>query len=111
LILGMAILGFSGAGAALIVGSALTTGWWQAFQLAVGVSLLFVGTVELGILGLLHHVLGGDEANPEDRSGVSRVTIDRGAASITFGASSLTASQVAAIIAVLDGPDESEVPH
>jgi hypothetical protein len=95
LILGSAIFGFSCVGAGLIVGSALTTGWWQAFQLAIGVSLLVVGTVELGILGLLHRVLKGDKTGPQ-------ITINRGDASVTLRASELSASQVAAFIAALD---------
>lgn len=109
LILGSAILGFSCLGLGLIVGSALTTGWWQALQLAIGVSLLFVGTVELGILGLIRHVLGEDEADPQDRSSGQKLTLNKGAASITFRASNLTASQIAAISAVLDSTDESTV--
>ena len=39
-----------------------------------------------------------------------QVTINRGSASITFGAFNLSASQIAAIFAVLDGADESKVP-
>jgi hypothetical protein len=113
LILGAAILGFSGAGVGLLIGSYLTTGWWQALQLAVGTSLLFVGTVELGILGLLRRVLGEDGADGKDRAdGQARSDIQaslRMGASDTISLTHLTASQIAAVFNALANTDDSKV--
>ena len=53
----IAILGFVGAGLGTIIGSAATTGWSQAVLINIGTSLLIVGTVELGVLGVLRNVL------------------------------------------------------
>jgi len=55
--LGAAILGFSGAGLGMIIWSHAVTGWWQAALLGFGTSLLIVGTVELGVLGVLNKIL------------------------------------------------------
>jgi hypothetical protein len=53
-ILGGAIVGFSVGGLGMIIGSSALTGWWQAALLGLGTSLLLVGTVELGIIGLIN---------------------------------------------------------
>jgi hypothetical protein len=55
--LGAAILGFSAAGLGMIIWSHAVTGWWQAALLGFGTSLLIVGTVELGVLGVLNKIL------------------------------------------------------
>jgi hypothetical protein len=60
LILASAILGFSGAGIGMIIGSRSVTGWWQAALLGFGTSLLIVGTVQLGILGVVKKLLEPD---------------------------------------------------
>ena len=108
-ILGSAILGFSVVGVGLIVGSALTTGWWQAFQLAIGTSLLIVGTVELGILGLLRHVLGEDESGQQDGSNKRKITISSGDFSATFSVDSLNDSRISAVIKAFMDPDISKL--
>ena len=55
--LGAAIVGFSAAGLGMIIWSHAVTGWWQAALLGFGTSLLIVGTVELGVLGVLNKML------------------------------------------------------
>jgi hypothetical protein len=64
-VLGGSILGFSGAGAGLIIGSYFVPGWWQAFLLALGTILLIVGTVEVGILGVLRKIIEPDEESSQ----------------------------------------------
>jgi hypothetical protein len=63
-ILAAAIAVFTISGTGMIVGSAFVTAWPQSFLLGLGISLLMVGTVELGLLGALRHVL---EAKPMAR--------------------------------------------
>ena len=60
LVLGAAILGFSVIGLAMIIGSHAVTGWNQAALLGFGTSLIIVGTVELGILGVLNKIIDPD---------------------------------------------------
>jgi len=60
LVLGAAILGFSVSGVAMIIGSHTVTGWNQAALLGFGTSLIIVGTVELGILGVLNKIIDPD---------------------------------------------------
>jgi len=69
-VLGIAIASFSLTGITLIVLSALVVGWWQAFLLGLGTSLLLTGTVEIGILSVLNHLLHGGE--PERSQPVAR---------------------------------------
>ncbi len=60
IVLGAAIFGFSAGGLAMIIGSRTVTGWNQVALLGFGTSLLIVGTVELGILGVLHKIIDPD---------------------------------------------------
>jgi len=64
-VLGAAIAGFSATGLGLIIGSYLVAGWWQPALLGFGTSLLIVGTVELGILGVLKKIIEPDEGPSE----------------------------------------------
>ena len=64
LVLGSAILGFSVVGLAMIIASRAVTGWWQLALLGFGTSLLIVGTVELGILGVLKKIIEPDDRTP-----------------------------------------------
>jgi hypothetical protein len=57
IVLGAAIVGFSGGGLAMVIGSRAVTGWNQAALLGFGTSLLIVGTVELGVLGVLNRII------------------------------------------------------
>jgi hypothetical protein len=61
-ILGAAIILFSVLGIALIIWSSLVTGWAQAALLGFGTSLLIVGIVELGILGVLNRIIDPDRS-------------------------------------------------
>jgi hypothetical protein len=60
IVLGAAIFGFSVSGLAMIIGSRVVTGWNQVALLGFGTSLLIVGTVELGIIGVLHKIIEPD---------------------------------------------------
>jgi hypothetical protein len=64
--LGAAIVGFSGAGLGMIIWSHAVTGWWQTALLGFGTSLLIVGTIELGVLGVLNKIL--EPKNPAVRT-------------------------------------------
>ena len=44
----------------MVIGSRAVTGWNQAALLGFGTSLLIVGTVELGILGVLNKIIDPD---------------------------------------------------
>ena len=44
----------------MIIGSRAVTGWNQAALLGFGASLLIVGTVELGVLGVLNKIIDPD---------------------------------------------------
>jgi hypothetical protein len=63
IVLGAAIFGFSVGGLAMIIGSRTVTGWNQIALLGFGTSLLIVGTVELGILGVLHKIIDPDRTD------------------------------------------------
>jgi hypothetical protein len=93
--LGGAILGFSLCGLAMIIGSHAVVGWWQIALLGFGTSLLFVGTVQLGIVGVIDKLTKHDGDN-----NVLRVSIPETA----------TSGQVAALLrqlaAGLDGGGE-----
>jgi hypothetical protein len=60
IVLGSAIFGFSASGLAMVIGSRAVTGWNQAALLGFGTSLLIVGTVELGVLGVLNKIIDPD---------------------------------------------------
>jgi hypothetical protein len=47
----------------MIIGSRSVTGWNQLALLGFGTSLLIVGTVELGILGVLHKIIDPDRTD------------------------------------------------
>ena len=59
-VLGAAIFVFSASGLTMVIGSRAVTGWNQAALLGFGTSLLIVGTVELGILGVLNKIIDPD---------------------------------------------------
>ena len=63
LALGAAIFGFSASGLAMVTLSRIVTGWNQTALLGFGTSLLIVGTVELGILGVLKKIIDPDETS------------------------------------------------
>jgi hypothetical protein len=63
IVLGTAIFAFTGIGLAMIIGSHAVTGWNQAALLGFGTSLLIVGTVELGILGVLKNIIDPDHTS------------------------------------------------
>jgi hypothetical protein len=65
IVLGCAILVFSGCGLGMIIGSHAVTGWWQSALLGFGTSLLIVGTVELGILGVIKKLVETGDDKPE----------------------------------------------
>jgi hypothetical protein len=53
----------------LVLSGVLFSGWWESFFQGVGVSLLFVGVVNLGILGALRGLIEGpsrDTLSPEE---------------------------------------------
>jgi hypothetical protein len=60
IVLGAAIFGFSASGLAMIIWSHTVTGWNQIALLGFGTSFLIVGTVELGILGVLKQIIEPD---------------------------------------------------
>jgi hypothetical protein len=60
LVLGTAIFVFSASGLAMVIGSRAVTGWSQAALLGFGTSFLIVGTVELGVLGVLNKIIDPD---------------------------------------------------
>lgn len=62
IVLGVAIFGFSVSGLAMVIGSRAVTGWNQTALLGFGTSFLVVGTVELGILGVLNKIIDPDHA-------------------------------------------------
>ncbi|WOT34245.1 hypothetical protein [Streptomyces coeruleorubidus] len=65
ILLGALILGFLGSGILALVISSSTTGWWQDFLLSAGVNLIFVGVVDLLVLGVLRNLIeGGRPASP-----------------------------------------------
>jgi len=59
-VLGAAILGLTGSGLGLIIGSHAVTGWWQSALLGFGTGLILAGTLELGIIGLVNRILEPD---------------------------------------------------
>jgi hypothetical protein len=61
--LGAAIILFSASGLVMILWSHRVTGWNQAALLGFDTSLLIVGTVELGILGVLKNIIDPDETS------------------------------------------------
>jgi hypothetical protein len=61
--LGAAIILFSASGLGMILWSHKVTGWNQTALLGFGTSLLIVGTVELGILGVLKNIIEPDETS------------------------------------------------
>lgn len=63
LVLGAAIFGFSVSGLAMVIWSHTVTGWNQTALLGFGTSLLIVGTVELGILGVLKKIIDPDQTS------------------------------------------------
>ena len=63
IVLGTAIFAFTGTGLAMIIWSHTVTGWNQAALLGFGTSLLIVGTVELGILGVLKKIIDPDHTS------------------------------------------------
>jgi hypothetical protein len=63
IVLGTAIFAFSTTGLAMIIWSHAVTGWNQAALLGFGTSLLIVGTVELGILGVLKNIIDPDHTS------------------------------------------------
>jgi hypothetical protein len=63
IVLGAAIFGFSASGIAMVIGSRAVTGWNQTALLGFGTSLLIVGTVELGILGVLNKIIEPDRTD------------------------------------------------
>ena len=62
-VLGAAIFGFSASGLAMVIWSHTVTGWTQTALLGFGTSLLIVGTVELGILGVLKKIIDPDQTS------------------------------------------------
>ncbi len=63
IVLGTAIFAFTGTGLAMIIWSHTVTGWNQTALLGFGTSLLIVGTVELGILGVLKKIIDPDHTS------------------------------------------------
>jgi hypothetical protein len=63
IVLGGAIFGFSVCGIAMVIGSRAVTGWNQTALLGFGTSFLIVGTVELGILGVLKKIIEPDRTS------------------------------------------------
>lgn len=63
IVLGGAIFGFSACGIAMVIGSRVVTGWNQTALLGFGTSFLIVGTVELGILGVLKKIIEPDRTS------------------------------------------------
>ena len=63
IVLGSAIFGFSACGIAMVIGSRAVTGWNQTALLGFGTSFLIVGTVELGILGVLKKIIEPDRTS------------------------------------------------
>jgi hypothetical protein len=60
LLLGAVILAFVvSAILCLLLSGVVFRGWWEGFLQSVGVSLLFVGVVNLGILGALRGLIEG----------------------------------------------------
>jgi hypothetical protein len=62
-VLGAAIFAFSAGGLAMVIWSHTVTGWNQTALLGFGTSLLIVGTVELGILGVLKNIIDPDHTS------------------------------------------------
>jgi hypothetical protein len=61
-VLAAAILAFSAVGTGMIIGSRSVTGWWQLALLGFGSSLLIIGTINLGILGVVKGLLDPEDA-------------------------------------------------
>jgi hypothetical protein len=96
---GRAILGFSCTGIGLIVGSYFATGWWEGALLEFGMSLLIVGAVELGIVGVLGKLTEPDDGAPEILRGLSE-SLDRTGVTQPSGHSGtvMEPAQVAAVL-------------
>jgi len=53
----------------LVVSGVVFRGWWQGFFQNVGVRLLFIGVVNLGILGALRNLIEGEPAKRDRAAG------------------------------------------
>ena len=74
-LLGAVILGFvASAVVCLVLSAVVFQGWWGSFLQGVGVSLLFVGVVQLGILGALSGLIEGPRG--DSSAGLSPETVD-----------------------------------
>lgn len=63
IVLGAAIFVFSAGGLAMVIWSRTVTGWNQTALLGFGTSFLIVGTVELGVLGVLKNIIDPDHTS------------------------------------------------
>jgi hypothetical protein len=102
IVLGSAILGFSICGLGMIIGSHALTGWWQAALLGFGISLLVVGTVELGILGIVKKLTEPDD-KPSKAVRTVSLTVSRTVSTTTAA----TLPEIAAILRELANRLES----
>lgn len=66
-VLTVLIVGFVGGGIAALIASVSVHGWWGDFLLNVGVNMIFVGGVDVLILGMLSQLIEGTahQAPPE----------------------------------------------
>ncbi len=75
ILLGAVILGFVvSAVVCLVLSAVVFQGWWGSFLQGVGVSLLFVGVVQLGILGALSDLI--ERPREDSSTGLSLETVD-----------------------------------
>jgi hypothetical protein len=83
ILLGALILAFVvSAVVCLVVSGLVFRGWWQGFFQNVGVSLLFIGVVNLGILGALRNLIEGEPAKPDRAAGQYRSADAEGGMSV-----------------------------
>jgi hypothetical protein len=75
ILLGAVILGFvTSAVLCLVLSAVVFQGWWGSFLQGVGVSLLFVGVVQLGILGALSGLI--EDPQRDSTAGLSPETVE-----------------------------------
>ena len=76
ILLAAVILSFVASAVLCLVLSAIVfQGWWESFLQGVGVSLLFVGVVDLGILGALRGLIEGPRE--DSTAGLSPETVEQ----------------------------------
>ena len=105
-LLGAAILGFTGTGLGMIIGSHAVAGWWQSALLGFGTGLVFTGTVELGIVGLINRIIGPNDKPTPPREPKIVITIGDETGTVVPRSSYGTAAnplEVAAILRELAG--------